>query len=364
MHARTRLRKSIVAAIATGLLACSLYALPRDAAAQDASAPATLRERLKQRWMKARQDPPASEPSADRPTPITKAGDYEFSVVHAGLTRKYRVHVPQQYRAATPAPLVLAFHGGGGDMNHMATDAYYGLIAKSDAEGFVVAFPNGYSKLSSGKFATWNAGTCCAAARDQNVDDVGFVRLVVDRLTSQLHIDRNRIYATGMSNGGMLSYRLACEMADTFKAIAAVAGTDNTTRCTPTSPISILHIHGQNDDRVLYNGGAGKKFGDSSKVADFVSVPATVSKWVQLDGCDATPQRVLETPGAYCDRYSRCQGNVAVQLCVTETGGHSWPGGAKPRGDEPPSQAISANDVMWSFFTSTAAPTTAASRRP
>lgn len=268
----------------------------------------------------------------------------------------YRVHVPQKYRAATPAPLVLAFHGGGGDMNYMAKDKYYGLISKAEAEGFIVVFPNGYSKLKSGKFATWNAGTCCASARDQNVDDVGFVKKIIGNVTGELNVDRNRIYAAGMSNGGMMAYRLACEMANTFKGIASVAGTDNTTSCIPKAPISILHIHARNDDHVLYNGGAGKTFRDESKVSDFVSVPATIAKWVKQNSCNSTPRRVLEVSGAYCDRYSHCRDNVAVQLCVTESGGHSWPGGTKPRGDESPSQAISANDVMWEFFTSTSVP--------
>jgi polyhydroxybutyrate depolymerase len=339
--------------IAISLLACGLVLLAGDVGAQDGSPTGTFRERLKQRWIKAQQDKPAPESSANTTSTIDKPGDYTFSIVHDGLTRLYRVHIPQRYSPATPAPLVVAFHGGGGDMNYMSTDKYYGLISKSEAKGFVVVFPNGFSKLNSGKFATWDAGTCCAGARDQNVDDVGFVRKIIGNLIHQLSIDRNQIYATGMSNGGMMTYRLACEMADTFKAVASVAGTDNTTNCTPKAPISILHIHAKNDDHVLYNGGAGKKFRDMSKVSDFTSVPATIAKWVKLNSCNPTPQRVLITPGAYCDKYSHCQGNVAVQLCVTETGGHSWPGGTKNRGDEPPSQAISADDVMWTFFTST-----------
>jgi polyhydroxybutyrate depolymerase len=318
--------RSVLAGIAVSLLACSPALIARDGAASD----------------------PASR--------IATPGDYTFSIVHDGLTRMYRVHAPRSYSAATPAPLVLAFHGGGGDMNFMATDKYYGLISKSEAEGFIVAFPNGFSRLNSGKFATWNAGACCAAARDRNVDDIGFVRKIVDSLTLRFNIDRERIYATGMSNGGMMAYRLACEMSDTFKAIASVAGTDNTMNCTPKAPISVLHIHARNDDRVLYNGGAGRKFGDRSKVTDFTSVPATISKWVKMNGCNPTPQRILDVPGAFCDTYSQCRGHVEVRLCVTETGGHSWPGGTKIRGGEPASKAISADDVMWTFFTSTRIP--------
>jgi polyhydroxybutyrate depolymerase len=155
-----------------------------------------------------------------------------------------------------------------------------------------------------------------------------------------------------MSNGGMMTYRLVCELSNVFKATASVAGTDNTSTCSPGKNISILHIHAKNDDHVLFNGGSGKSL-DKTKAAvtDFTSVPATISKWVKTNACNETPKRVLEKKGAYCDLYIGCKDKTKVQLCVTETGAHSWPGGEKTRGSEPPSQAISANDVMWDFFT-------------
>jgi len=237
----------------------------------------------------------------------------------------YQVHVPARVDPATPAPLMFALHGGGGSMDYQADDAHYGHITKSDREAFVVVFPNGFSRLASGKFATWNAGNCCGGARDQNVDDVGFIRRIVANVTRQMNIDRNRIYATGMSNGGLMAYRLACEMSDVFKAIAAVAGTDNTRSCKPKKPVSILHMHATNDTHVVYTGGAGPKTRDKSMVTDFTSVAETVSKWVRLNGCTATPRRILEKAGAYCEVYAPCQGNAEVQLCVTESGGHSWP---------------------------------------
>ena len=137
-----------------------------------------------------------------------------------------------------------------------------------------------------------------------------------------MHIDPNRVYATGMSNGGMMSYRLACEMSDVFKVIASVAGTDNTRSCTPRNPVSILHIHARNDTHVLFTGGAGEKAVEKTKITDFTSVADTVSKWVRLNGCATTPLRVLEKPGAYCEVYSKCPGDAQVQLCVTETGAH------------------------------------------
>jgi polyhydroxybutyrate depolymerase len=266
--------------------------------------------------------------------------------------RKVLVHLPAGYDAGRPAPLVLAFHGGGGWAEYMADDEKYGLQKKADEAGFVIAFPNGYSKLPGGKFATWNAGGCCGDARDRQLDDVAFARAAVAAIQDRYRIDGSRVFATGMSNGGMMSHRLACEAADVFRAVASVAGTDATASCTPSRPIAVLHIHAKDDDHVLFNGGAGPgAFRDESKVMNFVSVPETMSRWVQRDHCAAQPQRTLDKAGAYCEAYSGCNGGVSVQLCVTETGGHSWPGAPSVRrGKEAASQALDANDVIWRFF--------------
>lgn len=269
-----------------------------------------------------------------------------------GTTREFKVHLPSTYQKEKPAPLLIALHGGGGNMNYQSDEKIYHLISKSDSDGFVVAFPNGYSRFR-GKLATWNAGNCCGKARDTNSDDVAFIKALILKLESDYSIDKKRIYVTGMSNGGMMSYRLACELSDMITGIASVAGTDNTLNCKPSRPVSILHIHAKNDDHVLYNGGAGEQaFKDKSMVTNFVSVPSTIEKWVALNGCSSKPKRVLEKSGAWCDLYSGCKENVHIQLCVTESGGHSWPGGSKIRENkgEPPSTALSANDVMWEFF--------------
>ncbi len=309
-----------------------------------------LRARIKERVAEKIRSAPAPEPTAAVTDKLTKPGDYYFSIPHQGLTRMYRVHVPTGYNPARATPLVFAFHGGGGDMDYMARDQAYGLIPKSNKEGFIIVFPNGFSKLQSGKFATWNAGTCCGDARDKNIDDVGFVKAIVKNISAQMNIDRNRVFATGMSNGGLISYRLACELPEIFRAIASVAGTDNTTQCNPSRTVSILHIHAVNDTHVLFNGGAGEDaFKDISKVTDFVSVPETVSRWVQRNGCRPDPKRVLEVSGAYCDLYDSCREGAQVKLCVTAKGAHSWPGAIKSRG-EPTSKAISANDEIWNFF--------------
>lgn len=305
------------------------------------------RERMAQRRAAAAQAEPVT---------TLGPGTHTQQLVYQGQARKVVVHVPQSYQAGSPMPLVLAFHGGGGHAEFMADDDRYGLVGKAESAGFVVAFPNGYSKLPGGRFATWNAGGCCGDARDRQVDDVGFVRALVAQLKTQLNVDSARIFATGMSNGGMMAHRLACEAADVFRAVASVAGTDATTTCAPVRPISVLHIHARNDTHVLFNGGAGPDaFRDASKVMDFVSVPDTVARWVQREQCQPVPKRVLEHAGAWCEAYSGCAGGVHVQLCVTEDGGHSWPGAQSVRrGKEAASQALSANDVIWEFFRASA----------
>lgn len=309
--------------------------------AQDSDRP-SLRERLRER-IEQRREPAAVEAAV---------GTTEYSLRHGGLTRKYLLHVPAQRAPGAPLPLVIALHGGGGHAEYMADDARYGWVSKADKEGFAVAFPNGYSRLPGGRFATWNAGQCCGDARDKNIDDVGFIRALVADVRSRLPIDPARIFATGMSNGGMLSHRLACDAADLFRAIASVAGTDATTTCTPSRAVSVLHIHAKDDTHVLFNGGAGPDaFRDPSKVFEFVSVPDTLSRWVARDRCNPSPRRTLDKPGAYCEVYSGCAADSRLQLCVTERGGHSWPGAERVRrGKEPASQAIDATDVIWGFF--------------
>jgi polyhydroxybutyrate depolymerase len=324
------------------------------AVAQTSDAVPTLRERFQEKLKarrEARQTKTADAASAGSVSALTQPGTHSLTLQHGGRERAFLVHLPAGYRSDKPAPVVFAFHGGGGNMQLQA-GANYGLVEKADSAGFIAVFPNGYSRFPGGKLATWNAGGCCAQARDEGIDDVGFVRAIWNALGKQVSVDPHRVFATGMSNGGMMSYRLACEMADVFKAVAPVAGTDNTLQCQPSRPVSVLHIHAQDDDHVLFNGGAGAAaFKDTKKVADFVSVPQTIDRWTRHNQCTGESQRVLNVAGAACDAYQTCAGGAQVELCVTETGGHSWPGGSKPRaGKADNSQAIHANDVMWEFF--------------
>lgn len=303
-------------------------------------------------------------------------GTHELNLEHGGLVRRALVHVPAGLDLSRPVPLVLAFHGGGGHAEFMADDRRYGLMGQAQRSGFVVVFPNGFSRFASGRLATWNAGGCCGAARDLGSDDVGFVRALLGQLQRRLPVDGSRIFATGMSNGAMFSYRLACEMAETFRAVAAVAGTEALADadCRPARPVPVLHIHARNDLRVPFDGGVGSDAVQGRRPGmDDLSVPETVARWQRRNRSQAQPLRSLSRPGAWCDTYparmpADAAGSAAgaertggaeratapsapVRLCVTEAGGHSWPGAQRGRrGRESPSQALVAEEEIWRFF--------------
>lgn len=284
--------------------------------------------------------------AGDAPAPLAP-GDHVYTLQHAGKTRHYRVHVPPAFGQGRRLPVVFALHGGGGNMNVQADDRYYGQTGKADAAGYVVVFPNGSSRFRRGQLATWNAGRCCGHARDEGADDLGFIREIVRRLQAEPGIDAQRFYASGMSNGAMMSYRLACEMPEVFRAIAAVAGTDNTERCSPARGVAVLHIHALDDDHVPYLGGTGRR---AVQAVDYTSVPATVQKWNSLNRCSGPAETLLDSEGAHCETRRACRDGAEVQLCTTTTGGHSWPGGAKVRGGARGPTALSATDVIWDFF--------------
>jgi polyhydroxybutyrate depolymerase len=287
-----------------------------------------------------------ANPADPNPTRISAPGDYRFSFTHDGLNREYLVHVPKSYRGAA-TPMLVALHGGGGDADYQSDDSKYGLISKSERAGFIAVFPNGTSRFRSGILATWNAGGCCGGAVKNNADDVGFIREVIARVERQANIDRRRVFATGMSNGAMMSWRLACE-APEIRAIAPVEGTDNTSRCSPARPVPVIEFHAADDPNVPFNGGVG--VGPSHD--NFASVPATQAKWVGLNHASPHAWTILKVPGAHCDLHPPEPGGAPVELCVTDIGGHSWPGGGTQQGRKQPSMAISANDLMWSFFSS------------
>lgn len=266
------------------------------------------------------------------------------SVQVDGQEREYLLYLPSNFEATSPLPVVLVFHGGGG--NAEATVEITGFNHQADESGFVVVYPNGSGRLEN-SLLTWNGGYCCGYAMENEVDDVAFVRALIDDLNATFPLDRRRIYATGVSNGGILAYYLACELSDRIAAIGAVSGTHNLTDCQPERPVPVIHFHGTDDQNILYEGGYGPR---SLTEVDYASVSHTVGFWVDHNGCQGQPSeeqfgRIFHTV------YAECRGSSAVELYTIHDGGHAWPGGRKPRprADEP-TQEISATELLWAFF--------------
>jgi polyhydroxybutyrate depolymerase len=276
-------------------------------------------------------------------------GDYEETIAAGGKMRNYLLHVPPSYNAREKMPLVIILHGGGGSAKSMAEVT--GMNAKADEAGFIAVYPGGTGPLSDERILTWNAGTCCGYALENNVDDVGFIRQLIAELEKNLAVDASRIYAAGISNGGMMSYRLACELADKIAAIAPVAGAMGMAGCVPANPVSVIIFHGTADEHVLYEGGAPLKIIDTHPRID-KPVSYAVDFWVDVNGCSREVKK--ETSGNIIkETYSGGKNGTAVVLYTIVGGKHAWPGGkAGWLGGDTPIQEISATNLMWDFFAS------------
>ena len=266
----------------------------------------------------------------------------------AGRKRTYRLHVPKAAGSAR-LPLVLSFHGGGTDADFMA--AFCGLDEKADEAGFVVAYPDGTGRIPNS--LTWNAGCCCGRAMRDNVDDVLFTSELIDELTRILAIDVRRVYATGMSNGAMLCYRLANELAHRIAAIAPVGGPTCQDRCTATHIVPICHFHGTRDQFAPFDGGIGIR---SLTKTRFMSVPQTMAIWSEAYHCRALeiqelPANVENGTHVTQARYVGEQEGAEIVLYTIHGGGHTWPG-RDTHLDYlgPTTKNISANDALWTFF--------------
>ena len=270
------------------------------------------------------------------------------SISVGGLKRSYVVHVPQRHRGQAPMPVVLALHGA--TMNGPMMAWFTELNCKADEAGFLAVYPNGTGKRSS---FFWNSGKCCGSAVKENVDDVAFIDALLDDLMQAYAVDARRIYATGMSNGGMMVYRLAAELSHRIAAIAPVAGCVATEIGSLKRSVSVLHFHGTQDEYVPFEGGKGTK---SITGTHFCSVQQSIQAWLKVNGCDDNPTiDVLSKNGDEMavtrKTYGAGHGGTEVVLVVIEGGGHTWPG------KKPPAKIlgksalnVSANDLMWEFF--------------
>jgi polyhydroxybutyrate depolymerase len=323
---------------------------------------------------------PPDAAAADGASPVVcppsslSPGDYTRTLTVDGGARTYYVHVPQGLGAASAAPLVFAFHGGGmtvmGD-GGLGFELFAHVRAKSDASGFVLVEPEGTPALPGsqpGALDVFNAGNCCEQAeqKNANVDDVALVSAIIDAVSTEVCIDPKRVFATGLSNGAMLSHRLACQLSERIAAIAAVSGgmgnrdldtfPSPTTLfpCNPTRPVPVLHIHGTQDACYPFDGGWGPL-----SLLTFEGVPVTVQNWVARNGCEAgSPTQVFSHGAASCVLYP-CAKTGEVELCTIDGGGHYWPGGDDWAGSTflcganqgVRSSDIIANDAMWDWFT-------------
>lgn len=266
-----------------------------------------------------------------------------------GLTRTYIVHEPKGHDLSSPLPLVVALHGA--TMNGPMMAWFSGLNQKADEAGFIAVYPDGTGTRSS---YTWNAGTCCGSALQNQVNDVSFIDAVLDELIMTYSIDVRRIYATGVSNGGMMAYRLAAELPDRIASITCIAGSLVTEIGLLKRAVSVLHLHGTSDEFVPFTGGKGER---SLSGTNFRSVEDTILAWVDVNGCDKIPViDVLSQPDDEMKvirrTYRNGRGGSEVVLVEIEGGGHTWPGRKTPALSPLGKSAlsISANDLMWEFF--------------
>lgn len=274
-----------------------------------------------------------------------QAGTVRQTLMVGSSERSYLIHVPTAYDGTTAVPLVLVFHGGGGSGAN--AERMSEMSPKADAEGFIAVYPNGTGPLKGkDQLLTWNAEHCCGYAVKNNIDDIAFIRALVDELQGKYRIDPDHIYATGMSNGGAISHRIGLELPEVFAAIAPVAAASQMGDKSARGPIPVFMIHGDADENVPIEGGIGPK-GIERQVRDSL---ADVAKfWVSANGCDPHPV-VVEDAVHRLEKYASAEGHD-VWVLTAKGIGHAWPGGGKGRAvaDEPGS-AIEATDLIWEFF--------------
>ncbi len=272
-----------------------------------------------------------------------------MTLMHQGRERSYLLYVPSSYQPGQGAPLMLVFHGGGGRAAGIANTTGMNQLAEQHA--FIVAYPNGTGARSERKL-TWNDGSNPPPgyAELQNIDDVGFIRQLLQHIKARYSINSRRVYAVGLSKGGMFAYRLACELSDQFAAIAAVAGVMTYSGCAPRQPVAILHIHGTADENVPLQGGQGRY---SARSASYPPVMTGLERWQRFNQC--APTRRQNTIGADATGYSylNCADGSEVTYYLVQGGGHAWPGAAPKRWQEQRGVRVStlpASELIWKFF--------------
>ena len=261
-----------------------------------------------------------------------------------GRSRRFLLHLPPD-AARRRVPLVLAFHGHGG--NGATLRAVSRLDSAADALGFAVVYPDGTGTLGW-MGLSWNAGTCCGQAQERGVDDLAFVDTVVATLARSAPVDTAGVFAVGFSAGGMLALRLACARASTFTAVADLAGAMPDVPCMPTHPVSVLLVQGVDDDELRFDLRTlprphGHSFAHSLEEAQRF--------WATVDGCAAGVLAGDSTTSRISAHAVGCLAGVAVELISIARHPHAWPGGLATWPLAPqPSLEVDASRLVLEFF--------------
>ncbi|MEN9826521.1 MAG: hypothetical protein RI953_2266 [Pseudomonadota bacterium] len=266
-------------------------------------------------------------------------------LTHQHKTRDYLLYTPTKYNSTTELPLVIGFHGGRTSNVIFARTTLFHRLA--DEQGFLVAYPNGIE-------GNWNDGRGTA---NPDVDDVGFVTSLIENIKAVRNVDARRVYVTGISNGGFMVQRLACESTHLIAAFSSVAGSMGTAlkpKCDPSRPAAMMLIHSPEDKFVPWAGGEMKR----GAGGNILSVPELVEFWKQKNSCTAFKEEVVPDNGrqdgtrVFVNRHDRCKDSSEVLFYKVEGGGHTWPGGeAQPAWlVGPTSTKINATKEIWSFF--------------
>lgn len=259
-----------------------------------------------------------------------------------GDEREYRLYAPPSLQSGQKAPLMIVLHGGMGNAEAIETASAMSEVAAR--EQFFAAYPEGTgAKMPKMKDRrTWNAGACCGIAVKQNVDDVGFISAMIDDLAASYPIDKSRVYVTGMSNGAMMAYRMACEAPEKIAAVIPIAGTLAVDDASRAKDVAVLHIHGDRDTNVPFEGGIGDK--SVSGVAHR-SVPDTMALLLASRKSNGSDKEELDGGKVEHTTYN-CGAGAPVELIVVKGGGHSWPGG---RGKYASASGLNASEQAWNF---------------
>lgn len=266
---------------------------------------------------------------------VLQGRDETVTLTHAGAERSLLLHIPASYDGSKAVPLVVDVHGLGGSAEYQRSTS--GWLAKSDEQGFLLAYPQGLRFADAGS-QSWNAGSlCCGDSLKNMVDDEGFMLALVAELKSKKNVDAKRVYATGLSNGGGMAHLLACRAANVFAAVAPASMSNSTMPCEPARGIPVVMFRATGDTLVPY-GASDSKFATAE--ADFES-------WKTRNQC--TGQPTISHDGA-CKTYSDCKDAAEVTLCSITTGEEDAPWGGHLMYPYAARQNVDFVDQVWSVF--------------